>query len=228
MARIRDGRKEASAGRAESGSPADPRLQGMRKPESERAASRLRRALFRRVGRQIHASLSALELEDLVSLVELATPIETLAELVAMRPDAGILEPDDYALRLLRGAQRKRELLQRLGGTLSSGEVAELLNRTVPAVKQRVRRRTLFAIPLSHGEWGFPAAQFTPEGEVREGLAAVLSAFAADEDPWAIALLLAADDPVSRTGTILEHLGNERTRRIAIGRARSYGTQGAA
>jgi hypothetical protein len=228
MARAREGKKAALAESAESGQATDASMRATRRTGSGKAETRLRRALFRRVGRQIRASLNAMELEDLVSLVELETPIETLAQLVAMRPDAALSTTDDYSLRLLRGAQRKRELLQRLGGTLSSGEVAALLDRTVPAVKQRLRRRTLFAIPLSHGEWGFPAAQFTPEGEVREGLSEVLWAFAEDEDPWAIVLLLAADDPASQTGTILEHLANERTRRIAIGRARSYGTQGAA
>jgi hypothetical protein len=192
------------------------------------AEAGLRRALYRRVGRQIRASLGTLELEELVSLVEAETPIETLAQLISMRPAVGLADPDDYSLRLLRGAQRKRELLQRLGGTLSSGEVAELLDRTVPAVKQRLRRRTLFAVLLAHGEWGFPAAQFTPEGEVREGLPEVLAAFEEDEDPWAIVMLLAADDPVSQTGTVLENLANERTRQIALARARSYGTQGAA
>jgi hypothetical protein len=180
------------------------------------------------MGRQIRTSLQAMSVSDLVELVELETPVETLAQVVSMNPEAVLSVGDDYAVRLLRGARRKQELVQRLGGALSSGEVAEVLGITVPAVKQRVRRGKLLALPLSNGEWGFPALQFTPDGQVRDGLPDVLAAFDAGEDPWAMLLVLAADAPDGREGTLLEDLGNERTRRIAVDRARSFGVQGAA
>jgi len=133
----------------------------------------------------------------------------------------------DWSELLLREAAAKSEIMEAAGGLLSSSEAAALLEISVPDVKQRVRRRTVLAVPLPDGQWGFPARQFDREGRVREGVPAVAAA-GARLDPWVLLSILvdAAED--DRGGLALERLDNAAVRDDILSRLASYGEHVAA
>lgn len=75
---------------------------------------------------------------------------------------------------LLRGAQEKRWLLAAEGGTLSGGEVAELLGVTRQAIDKQRRARKLLALRVGKA-WRYPAWQFA-DGQPLPGLDTILGA----------------------------------------------------
>ena len=187
------------------------------------ALGRVRRALFRRMVAQIKVAVRGATEEQILRAVEAPTATGTIAELLAAVPGR-TGEIDEWAEELLRGAAAKQELLEAAGGTYSTGQVAELLNRSVPTVQQRLRRRSLLAVPLANGEWGFPVCQFTESGPP-PGLGQVLRAFG-DTDPWVqLSVLLSADE--EGNGRLMDRIRDagqlDEVERIA----RSYGEQGA-
>lgn len=186
----------------------------------------LREALVRRIVGYVRVSISALKVEALFEAVEAATPAETVARVLSAAPETNV-DRDEWAEALLRGTAAKQSALRTAGGALTSGEVAELLGITVPAVKQRQRRGALLAIPLANGEWGYPARQFAPDGRVRAGLKDVLAAFAGDEDPWVILSFLANPDPVSGEGIAFDSLDDPAKARALVELAGTFGEQGA-
>jgi hypothetical protein len=203
---------------------ADRRVSGASR--GELSVDALREALFRRVASYFRNSVSNLQGQALFDAVEAATPAETVARVLSAAPETDV-DRDEWAEALLRGTAAKQSALRTAGGVLTSGEVAELLGITVPAVKQRQRRGALLAIPLANGEWGYPARQFAPDGRVRAGLKDVLAAFADDEDPWVILSFLASPDPVSGEGIAFNSLDDPAKTHALVNLARTFGEQGA-
>ena len=187
----------------------------------------VRRALYRRVIAQVRASLRSATPDQLLEAVAEPTAAGTLARLVSAAPgiEAGA-GADDWAAALLRGAAAKERLLQEAGGALSTGEVARLLGVTAAAVQQRRLRRTLLAVPLANGEWGYPACQFTSAGVAR-GLPRVLAAFGTDE-PWVRLSVLLSRDPALGDARLIDLLAEDRSVDEVERIARGYGVQGAA
>lgn len=106
--------------------------------------------------------------------------------LSAMESGSGmkiVSESDPLAAARLRGLQMKLQVLEKAGGALQPGDVAELLRMSRQAVGKR--RKTGKLLALSTGKRGFeyPACQFG-EGGVVPSLAEVLAAFVDDVDPW--------------------------------------------
>jgi hypothetical protein len=127
-----------------------------------------------------------------------------------------------------RGTAIRESALEEAGGALSAREVAELLGITGETVEQRRRRGELLAVPISSGEWGYPARQLTPDGRVRDGLKDVLAAFSADEDPWVILAFLTNPDPLSGEAIAFDALDDPEATRAMIPIARTFWEQGAA
>lgn len=183
----------------------------------------VRRALYRRMLSELRSALSGASDDDVLRAVEARTASESIAEILSAAPaEAG--HATDWAEELLRGAIRKQELLEAAGGTYTTGEVAKLLGRSVPTIQQRLRRRTLLAVPLNHGEWGFPVVQFTEEG-VPDGLPRVLQAFG-EVDAWVQLSILLSD--AYGDGRIIDWVREGRRLADAERIAGSYGVQGAA
>lgn len=186
----------------------------------------LREALLERVERQIHDAVHVLDDAELLAAVGAEGPVETVARVLSAAPHVGLERGGGWARALLRGAAQKQAMLRDAGGVLTSGEAAELLGISRPAVKQRMRRGTLLAVPLANGDWGFPAAQFDARGRVHTGLPAVLAALRG-VDPWVAFSLLVA--PASGgEGTVLESLDDPAATEAAVELARTFGGQGAA
>jgi hypothetical protein len=105
--------------------------------------------------------------------------------------------------------------------------VAELLGISVSAVNQRKNKhRSILAVPLSGGEWGFPVRQFV-DGDVRRGVADVVRA-AADMNPWVLLSILLDDAGENGGPAVLDRLDDESVRADVLQRVRSHGEHVAA
>jgi hypothetical protein len=190
------------------------------------ASSSVRDAVFRRVETYLRTSIDQLDDADLLSAIEAATPVDTIARVMSAAPGIG-LERDPWTEALLRGAAMKQEAVQLAGGLLSSGEVAELLGITVAGVKQRQRRGRLLAVPTANGEWGYPAKQFSRDGGVHTGLSAVVAAFPRDTSPWIVLTFLVNPAPGHDDGIAFDALSDGESIARLVEVALTYGEQGA-
>lgn len=193
----------------------------------EQARRQLEEAIFSRVEGSLRESLRRMTSSDLMRAVEAPTPAATVAQIISAAPDVGIDQESAWTRALARGAARKQEMIQRAGGVLSSGQVAELLGITVSAVNQRKNRhRSILAVPLSGGEWGFPARQFA-DGAVRAGVADVVRA-AGEMNPWVLLSIL-LDDAADQGGpTLLDRLDDPAVRADVLHRVQTHGEHVAA
>jgi len=182
----------------------------------------LRRVLIRRVRGRFNLAVRNATAEQLLRALEAPTDTETIARLLSEAPE----HPGpaaDWSAALFRGAIEKARMLEEAGGALSTGEVAGLLGISVQAVQQRIRRRSLLAVPLANGEWGLPAFQLTERG-VPEGLARVLVAFG-EADAWVQLSVLLSDD--FGGGRLIDWIREGRAVDEAVRIARGWGAQGA-
>lgn len=208
-----------------------PRVRGTR---GGRAAGKdatramLEESLLRRVEGTMRASLKRMTLSDLMRAVEAPTPAATVVEIMNAAPEVGLEDGSAWTRALARGVARKQEMIRAAGGVLSSGEVARLLGVSVSAVNQRKNRhRSILAVPLSGGEWGFPARQFVGDGDVRKGVSEVVRA-AGEMNPWVLLSILL--DPVAGEGgpVLLDQLDDPAVREDVLNRVRTYGEHVAA
>lgn len=182
----------------------------------------LEEALLRRVEVSLRASLRRMTSSELMRAVEAASPAATVAQIISIAPDVELAHDSAWTRALARGAARKQEMIQRAGGVLSSGQVAELLGVTVSAVNQRKNRHSsILAVPLSGGEWGFPARQFV-DGAVRTGVAEVARA-AAQMNPWVLLSILLDDVAEEGGPTLLDRLDDSAVRGDVLHRVSTYG-----
>jgi len=188
-----------------------------------RDRSDIERALYKRMAAKLRRALRGASDDQLLNAIAASTPSESIATVLLGAPaEAGFYE--DWGEELLRGVRKKQEMLEAAGGTYTTGQVAQLLGRSVPTIQQRHRRRTLLAVPLAHGEWGFPVIQFKENG-VPESLGAVLTAFG-NLDPWVQLSILLSED--YGDGRLIDWVREGRNIPEVIRIARSYGVQGAA
>jgi hypothetical protein len=192
--------------------------------EGEDRSAKVRASLEKRITRYVSHALERMSEEELLKAVEAQSPPETFAEIVLATPEP---REHDWSELLLRGAAVKEELMEAVGGLLTSSRAAALLKISVQGVKQRVQRRTLLAVPLPGGQWGFPALQFGADGRVRAGVPAVAAA-GARLDPWVLLSILADEVDDERGGMLLERLDDDAVREDALARLASYGEHAAA
>jgi hypothetical protein len=200
---------------------------GARAAGKDATRALLEESLLRRVEGTMRASLKRMTSSDLMRAVEAPTPAATVVEIMNAAPEVGLEDGSAWTRALARGAARKQEMIRAAGGVLSSGEVARLLGVSVSAVNQRKNRhRSILAVPLSGGEWGFPARQFE-DGDVRRGVAEVVRA-AGEMNPWVLLSVLL--DPVAGEGgsVLLERLDDPAVREDVLNRVRTYGEHVAA
>ena len=192
------------------------------------AVQRLRRAVYRRMLRQLRTSISSLGEGALLDVVEAPSLAESVARVVSAAPEAAAGADEGWAEELLRGAAAMQALLRDAGGCYAPGDVAKLLGITPQAVHQRRRRRALLAVPLAKGEWGFPVRQFGASGRVFTHLPRVLQAFPDEADAWTQLSILLAPQPWLNGDAALDHLDDAAAADAAAELARTYGEQGAA
>lgn len=152
------------------------------------------------------------------------TSAATIAAVLNAAPEVGLARETATTRALVRGAAAKQEMLQAAGGCLSSGDVARLLGKTASAVDQRRARNQILAVPLSGGEWGFPAAQFA-SGDIRSGIADVVNT-AGTMNPWVLLSILLERLPTSGA-RIIDSLDAPEVMADVLTRVRSSGEHGA-
>jgi len=104
-------------------------------------------------------------------------------EALSSAPGTSLLVDDDPLLAAkIRGLQRKRQMLDAAGGTLSSQEVAEVLGISRQAVDKRRAANQLLALTQGRRGYSYPRFQFE-DGNTIEGLEEVLTRLA-PLDPW--------------------------------------------
>ena len=174
----------------------------------------------------IHTAIGRMTNEEIQRAVAAPTAAATVVEVLNASPEVGLAQETATTRALARGALVKEEMITAAGGCLSSGQVAKLLGVGVTAVNNRRARRTILSVPLSGGEWGFPARQFA-DGDVRPGVAEVVKA-AADLSPWVLLSILLDGIKGSQQAPLLDRLDDPGVRNDVLRRVRSYGTQGGA
>ncbi|HEX2202874.1 MAG TPA: hypothetical protein VHG91_06240 [Longimicrobium sp.] len=182
------------------------------------------RSLLDRATNLFRTSLRQMTTEQIQRAIAAPTPAATVVEVLNAAPEAGLARETATTRALARGAAAKQEMIQAAGGCLSSGEVAKLLGKTVSAVNQRRARNQILAVPLSGGEWGFPASQFSSE-DLRGGIAEVVSAARA-MSPWVLLSILLDRVPGSEA-RIIDSLDDPGVMEDVLSRVRSYGEHGA-
>ena len=192
--------------------------------EGEGRSAGVRASLEKRITRYVSHALERMSEEELLKAVAAQSPPETFAEIVLATPEP---REHDWSELLLRGAAVKEELMEAVGGLLTSFQAAALLKISVQGVKQRVQRRTVLAVPLPGGQWGFPALQFGPDGRVRAGVPAVAAA-GAGLDAWVLLSIVADEVEDERGGILLERLDDDAVREDVLARLASYGEHAAA
>jgi hypothetical protein len=182
------------------------------------------RSLVDRATDLFRASLKQMTVEQIQRAIAAPTPAATVIEVLNAAPDIGLARETATTRALARGAAAKQEMIQAVGGCLSSGDVAKLLGKTVSAVNQRRVRNQILAVPLSGGEWGFPARQFS-SGDLRRGIAQVVST-AKSMNPWVLLSILLDRVPGSES-RIIDSLDAPGVMEDVLTRVRSYGQHGA-
>ncbi|MBB6143699.1 hypothetical protein HNQ77_001648 [Silvibacterium bohemicum] len=132
---------------------------------------------------------AVLSFEDDLSntLIDEATSASTdhlvMVEALSSAPWVAELEEDDpLAAAKLRGLKRRQEMLKAAGETLTSEQVAEVLNLSRQAVDKRRSSNQLLALTQGKRGYSYPGFQFH-EGKTLDGLESVLKALSA-VDPW--------------------------------------------
>jgi len=187
------------------------------------AGTSLRGAFARRALRAI-VGLVQIPESALEEAVAAPSDYETL--IAALEADPGLLAREDPLTRArLDGLRARQELLAKEGGTLSAGQVAELLGISRQAVYKRQRGGRLLAIDCGRRGLAYPAWQFGPEG-VLPGLEEVLAVLA-EQDPWMQLAFFVTADSALGDETPLANL-REGDLQAVLRAARLYGEHGAA
>lgn len=170
----------------------------------------------------IQKAIERMTAEDIQRAVAAPTAAATVVEVLNASPEVGLAQETATTRALARGALVKEEMIAAAGGCLTSSQAAKLLGIGVTAVNNRRARRTILSVPLSGGEFGFPARQFA-EREVRPGIPEIVKA-AESLSPWVLLSILL--DGVKGGTPLIDRLDDPGVRRDVLRRVRSYGAQG--
>ncbi|CAN5893902.1 hypothetical protein BH18ACT11_BH18ACT11_13980 [soil metagenome] len=166
---------------------------GLSSPETVEATKRalsavakdeLEEALYARLLGWFATSVGEVGREELVRAASAPSNAELLFWLFEQAALRDTMEEGPLVRARLRGVRARRELLGAEGGTVSSGQAAELLGITPQAVDKRRRAGKLLALPVGRA-YLYPVWQFDERGRggVLAGLEKVLGSFGV-EDAW--------------------------------------------
>jgi hypothetical protein len=153
---------------------------------------------------------------DLVVLVRALSSGELLDDLRSVEP---------LAPAFIRGIEGQRKLLEEHGGTLSAGQIGQMLGITRQAVDKRRRSRTLLALNMGRHGYRYPVWQLTRSGPL-PGLEDVLQALE-PHDGWMQIAFFVSKNPRLGDETPVDMLRAGKVERV-VNAARAYGEHGAA
>jgi hypothetical protein len=136
-----------------------------------------------------------------------------------------LISGDPLAAAKFRGLKRKKEILERAGGTFRSAEVAETIGISRQAVDKRRAANQLLALTQGKRGYVYPRFQFE-DGTTLPGLEEVLFQLK-NLDPWMQLIFFATPNERLDGATPIEALGRDDSK-LVLEAARGYGEQGAA
>jgi hypothetical protein len=152
---------------------------------------------------------------DLVVLLRALSSGELLDDLRSVEP---------LAPAFIRGIQDQRRLIEQHGGSLSAGQIAQMLGITRQAVDKRRRSHTLLALSMGRHGYRYPVWQFTKSGPLA-GLEDVLQALE-PHDEWMQIAFFVGKNPRLGDETPVDMLRGGKVERV-VKAARVYGEHGA-
>ncbi|MPZ30182.1 MAG: hypothetical protein GEV13_04150 [Rhodospirillales bacterium] len=171
------------------------------------------------------------QVDEQTALEALSAPddLSALIWFLASPAAAGILAKSTHPLAasLMRGVERRRQLLAMEDGTASGQEFADALGISRQAVDKRRRAGDLLAIPTGSGDWRYPWWQLK-EGKVLPGFEDVMAALGG-LSPWAcMDFFLSPDERLSgRRPLDALRKGDKGEVDFVMQSARAEGEQGA-
>lgn len=174
---------------------------------------------------------AVLSLEDDLpnSLIDEATSAATdhlvMVEALSSAPWVTELEEDDpIAAAKIRGLRRRQEILKAAGGTMTSEQVAKVLNLSRQAVDKRRSLNQLLALTQGRRGYSYPSFQFH-EGKTLDGLERVLKALSS-VDSWMQLNFFTSPDERLGGETPIESMRHGKANEV-VKIASTYGEQGA-
>jgi hypothetical protein len=153
---------------------------------------------------------------DLVVLVRALSSGELLEDLRSVEP---------LAPAFIRGIEGQRRLLEDHGGTLSAGQIGQMLGITRQAVDKRRQSHTLLALSMGRHGYRYPVWQLTKSGPL-PGLEDVLQALE-PHDEWMQITFFVSKNPRLGDEAPVDMLRAGKVERV-VNAARAYGEHGAA
>jgi len=185
-----------------------------------------RAAFGTRAVRSVVRIAEALTEPELTIAVSRSTDVGALVEALQFH-EAAIPDQSDNSLwpALLRGLERKQEILGRDGGTLGVGEIADFLQVSRQAIEKRRQRGTMLGLSLGSRGFRYPRWQFTDDG-ILEGLPDVLAALRENAvTEWMAAEFFVTTDEYLDGRTPIEALRNGELESVLLV-ASMFGEQG--
>lgn len=171
------------------------------------------------------------QVDEQTALEALSAPddLSVLIWFLASPAATGILAKSTHPLAasLMRGVERRRQLLAMEDGTASGQELADALGISRQAVDKRRRAGDLLAVPTGSGDWRYPWWQLK-EGKVLPGFEEVMAALG-QLSPWSrMDFFLSPDERLSgRRPLDALRKGEKGEVDFVIQSARAEGEQGA-
>jgi hypothetical protein len=181
---------------------------------------------FSRAFNALSSITNELSSQSVEELTASPTDFELLVNALSAVSIAAESSDGDPLIRAkLRGIEHRKRIIEKLGGTLSVGQVSELIGISRQAVDKRRSQNQLIGLIQGKRGYAYPAFQFE-DGKTLGGLKEVLDALSG-HDPWMQSIFFANGNDRLNNRTPLDALRQGETEAV-VRAAEAYGEQGAA
>ena len=181
---------------------------------------------FSRAFNALSSITNELSSQSVEELTASPTDFELLVNALSAVSIAAESSDGDPLIRAkLRGIEHRKRIIEKLGGTLSVGQVSELIGISRQAVDKRRSQNQLIGLIQGKRGYAYPAFQFE-DGKTLGGLKEVLDALSG-HDPWMQSIFFANGNDRLNHRTPLDALRQGETEAV-VRAAEAYGEQGAA
>ena len=169
---------------------------------------------------------SELSPQGIEELIASPTDFQLLVNTLSASPVAATPGDDDPLFRAkLRGIEHRKQVLAKLGGTVSVEKVADLIGISRQAIDKRRSQNQLIGLIQGRRGYAYPAFQFE-DGKTLPGLKEILDELKG-HDPWMQSIFFANGNDRLNGRTPLEALHRGELDAV-LRAAEAYGEQGAA
>ena len=181
---------------------------------------------FSRAFNALSSITNELSSQSVEELTASPTDFELLVNALSAVSIAAESSDGDPLIRAkLRGIEHRKRIIEKLGGTLSVGQVSELIGISRQAVDKRRSQNQLIGLTQGKRGYAYPAFQFE-DGKTLDGLKEVLDALSG-HDPWMQSIFFDNGNDRLTGKTPLDALRQGKTEAV-VRAAEAYGEQGVA